>query len=79
MVSQYEYKNSPLSICTIIIVRDYIVKLAVIYCKLNNVISTNVYGNFGLKCMFSTTFIDPDEWLDNSSTNAHHSRSVQPS
>ena len=30
VVNQYEHKNSPLSICTIIIVRDYIVKLAVI-------------------------------------------------
>ena len=29
--------------------------------------------------MFSTTFIDPDELLANTSTNAHHSRSAQPS
>ena len=41
------------------------------------IISCNVYRNFGVKCMFSTRFIDPDELLANTSTNAHHSRSVQ--
>ena len=56
MVSQYEHNSSPLSICTIIIARDCIVEFAVI---LETNISTKVYGNFGVKCMFSTTFMDP--------------------
>ena len=30
VVSQYEHQSSPLSICAIIIVRDYIVEFAVI-------------------------------------------------
>ena len=54
--------------------RDCIVELAVI---LGTNISTNVYQNFGVKCMFSTTFMDPDVWLANTSIKNPHSPSVQ--
>ena len=46
MVSQYDNQNSPSSSCTIIIVRDFIVKLAVILGPI--IISTNVCQNFGV-------------------------------
>ena len=65
--------SSPLSICAIIIVRDYIVESC---SNFRNNISTNVYQNFGVKCMFSTTFMDRDVWLANTSTITLHSGSV---
>ena len=42
-------------------------------------ISSNVYRKFGGKCMFSTTFMDLDVWLANTSTKTLHSPSVQSS
>ena len=30
--------------------------------KFRTNISSNVYGNFGVKCIFSTTFMDADVW-----------------